>query len=604
MSDPARPAAAWRRELRLLRYARPHTRAIVLLTATMIIDIGLELAQPWPLKLLVDNVLGHHRVPALVAMLPGSHGPQALAVWAAVTTIAVYALSAGSQAFYTYASLRLGQSMVVSLAGDVFAHLQRLSLRFHQRVSLGDTIARVTGDTYCVSTLVTDAVIPVAQAAVTLVAMFVVMWSLEPLLTLVALGVLPLLTLVLRYGSGSVQEAAREQRDREGEMLAAVEQTMSAVAVVQAFTRERLEERRFRALARLTAVAYLRSTFAGLRFELLAGAVTTLGTGATIYVGAELALRGRLTPGSIIVFLAYLRALYAPLDAITQTGATVQGARAEAERVLEILEAEPEVRNRPGARVLSLDGPVRYEHVHFGYDPQRPVLHDVCLEAEPGETVAVAGATGAGKTTLLSLLVRFYDPGQGNITIGGRDLRDIDLRALREQIALVLQDPFILPRTVAENIAYGRPDAPREAVEQAARAANAHEFIRRLPEGYDTELAERGSDLSGGEKQRLSLARAFLKDAPLLILDEPTSALDAVTERLVLDACDRLRAGRLTFIIAHRLTTIRRADRVIMLDNGRIVEQGAHHQLIGQGGHYAELWHERPEPVGAMGDDD
>jgi len=600
MSADARPVASWRRELRLLRYARPHSRAIALLTSTMLIDIGLELAQPWPLKLLVDNVLGHHRVPALLDGLPGGHSPQALAVWAAIATVAIYALGAASQAFYTYASLRLGQRMVVTLASDVFAHLQRLSLRFHQRGSLGDTIARVTGDTYCVSTLVTDVVIPVAQAAITLVAMFVVMWTLQPLLTLVALGVLPLLALVLRFGSGSVHEATREQRDREGEMLASVEQTMSAVPAVQAFTRERLEERRFRAAAQLTATAYLRATLAGLRFELLAGGVTTLGTGATIYVGAELALRGKLTPGSIIVFLAYLRSLYAPLDALTQTGATVQGARAEADRVLEVLEAEPEVRNRLGAREIGLTGAVCYEHVGFGYERDRPVLRDVSLRAAPGETVAIVGATGAGKTTLLSLLVRFYDPWQGRITVGGHDIRDIDLRALREQIALVLQDPFILPRTVAENIAYGRPDASRAAVEAAARAANAHAFIAGLPAGYDTELAERGGDLSGGEKQRLSLARAFLKDAPILILDEPTSALDAITERLVLDASERLRAGRITFVIAHRLSTVRRADRIVVLDGGAIAEQGTHEELLRHGGRYAELWGGPREPVGAV----
>jgi ATP-binding cassette subfamily B protein/subfamily B ATP-binding cassette protein MsbA len=349
---------------------------------------------------------------------------------------------------------------------------------------------------------------------------------------------------------------------------------------------------------------------AGLWFELFAGLVTTIGTAGVIYVGSELALRGELTPGTIIVFISYLGSLYEPLDSISHTTQTVQSAAAEADRVLEILETDPEIEDRPHARDVELSGAIRYEHVTYGFYEGRPVLHDISLEAGPGEVVAIVGPTGAGKTTLMNMLVRFYDPWEGRVTVGGRDLRDIRLRTLRRQVALVLQDPFIFPITVAENISYGRPGATREEVIAAAKAANADDFVERMPDGYDTVIGEKGQTLSGGERQRLSIARAFLKDAPVLVLDEPTSALDARTEGMLLDALDRLMVGRITFIIAHRLSTIRRATRILVLDHGRIVEQGAHAELLAEGGLYATLYRQQTdtgdedEPAGVAGTSD
>ena len=578
------------RQLRLLGYARPHRRAIGLLVATMVADIGLELLKPWPLKLLLDNVLGHHPAPAvLVALVPGAANPHVLALVAAGATVVIFLLATSSSALYNYFSLRIGQRMVFELAADVFEHLQRLSLRFHSRRELGDTIERVTGDAYCVSTLVTDALIPALQAVVMLVAMFVIMWALEPTLTLIAVGVLPFLVLVVRFLSDQISERGREHRDLEAGLLSVVEQTLGALPAVQAFAREELEGRRFREHAARTLRASLRSTLAGIRFEVLAGLVTALGTAAVIYVGADLALRGRLTAGTIIVFLSYLSSLYEPLESLTHTGRTVQEGVAGADRVLEILDEQPEVEDLPGAIDAPVGGPVRYEHVSFGYEPGRPVLDDVSLEVAPGETVAIVGPTGAGKSTLIGLLVRFHDPWSGRLTIGGRDIREFRHRSLRRQVALVLQDPFILPMTVAENIAYGRPGASGAEIEAAARAARAHEFIAELPDGYDTALGERGVTLSGGERQRLSIARAFLKDAPILILDEPTSALDGRTEHALLDALERLMAGRVALLIAHRMSTVRVANQIIVLDHGRIVERGSHLQLLAGAGLYAEL---------------
>jgi ATP-binding cassette subfamily B protein/subfamily B ATP-binding cassette protein MsbA len=450
-------------------------------------------------------------------------------------------------------------------------------------------IERVTGDSYSVSTMVTDAIVPGVQAFVMLIAMFVVMWSLAPTLTLVALGVLPFLMVVIRFMAKPMKDRAREQRDLEGKMMSIVEQTLGAVPAVQSFTRETHEEQRFRHYADRTVLAHLRATAAGLWFEVLAGIVTTVGTAAIIYVGADLALRGKLTTGTIIVFLSYLASLYEPLESIVHTTPTLQIAAAEGDRVMEILDTEPLIQDAPGAHDLETGGPIRYEHVTFGYEPGRPAIRDVSLEANPGDVVAIVGETGAGKTTLVNLLVRFYDPWSGRITIGGEDIRNVKHRSLRSQVALVLQDPFIFPLTIGENIAYGKPGASHEEIVSAAKAANAHDFIEQLPDGYDTEVGERGSTLSGGERQRLSIARAFLKDAPILILDEPTSALDARTESLLLQALDRLLENRITFVIAHRLSTIRRATQILVIDRGEIIESGTHEELIELRGSYADL---------------
>jgi ATP-binding cassette subfamily B protein/subfamily B ATP-binding cassette protein MsbA len=463
---PPLSARTLKRAVRLLGYARPYRGSILLLMSTMVVDIAIDLLKPWPLKLVIDNILGGHPTPhAISSVFPGSSSPHGLLLWATGGTVAIFLIGTTSSTLYNYFSLRIGQKMTFSLAADLFAHLQRLSLIFHSRRPLGDMIARVTGDSYCISTLVTDALVPAVQAFGMLAAMFVVMWALEPTLTLVALGVLPFLVIVIRFMAKPMKDRSREQRDLEGKMISVVEQTLGAVPAVQAFTREPIEEQRFRHYANRTIGAYLRSTLAGIWFEVFAGIITTIGTAAIIYLGTDLALRHKLTPGTIIVFLSYLSSLYDPLDSLTSTVTTVQHAAAEADRVMEILETEPAIKDKPGARTARVTGQIRYEHVTFGYEEGRPAVQDVSLQADPGQVVAIVGETGAGKTTLINLLVRFYDPWSGRITVGGEDIRDLKHRSLRSQIALVLQDPFILPLTIAENIAYGRPDASMEEIE-------------------------------------------------------------------------------------------------------------------------------------------
>ncbi len=594
--EPA-PRKAWRRELKLLRYAKPHWRGFVGMVTAALCGVGANLARPWPLKILIDQVIDGKPIPAWMSAIPGADSRHGLLVWVVVAEVLIFLVSTLASMVTSYASLTLGQYMTWSLAGDLFRHLQRLSLLFHTKRESGDLIERVTTDSYSIDTLLTGAVLPVIQALATLVSVLVVMLALDVKLTFLAISVVPLIILATRFFSRPMRERAREQRDSEGKMASVVEQTLGAMPAVQAFTREDYQERHFRHHADRTVRAYARSALTGMGFQFVTGLVLTLGTAAVLYVGGLLALEGVLTAGTIVVFVSYVGSLYDPIEALSHTAQTIQNAAAETDRVMEIMEIEPAVADRPGASDRPVAGSIRYEDVTFGYVEGRPVLHEISFAADPGEVLAIVGPTGAGKTTLASLLVRFFDPWQGRVTIGGSDIRDFTLHSLRSQIALVLQDPFIFPVTIAENIALGRPDAPREEIVAAAEAANAHTFIERLPEGYDTLIGERGATLSGGEKQRLSIARAFVKDAPLLILDEPTSALDARTEGLLLDALERLMKGRITLVIAHRLSTIRGADEILVLDEGRIVERGSHERLVATGGLYSSLYRRQMEIV-------
>ena len=581
--------------IRLLRYAVRRWAGLITVLAIMLLKTGMDVLKPLPMKILVDNVLNQQPLQGVssrfIELLPGAAVREGLLIWSVAATVLLFFFGWALGLASSYANIGFGQRMIYDLAEDLYRHLQRLSLGFHNRKSVGDLIRRVTSDTSSVSTIVNGALLPVAASVFSLVSMFIIMWQMDSSLTLLALLVIPFMILTMYLYAKPMNELSYRQQVIEGEIYSVVEQTLSAIPVVQAFSREEFNDRRLRDVTDRTLKATIKSTKAQFWFKILIGLTTATGTAAILWIGGIHVLEGQLTVGSILVFISYLGSLYGPLESLMYTSLTISSAAGSARRVMEILDTEPEVENNPDARALTnVKGNVQFENVTFGYEPDRPVLRDINLQAFSGQTVAIVGATGAGKTTLLSLIPRFSNAWEGTVTIDGRDVREIELKSLRSNVGIVLQEPFLFPLSIAENIAYGKPNASRKEIEAAARDANAHEFVKNLPEGYDTIIGERGATLSGGERQRLSIARALLKNAPILILDEPTSALDAQTESLLLEALERLMKNRTTFIIAHRLSTIRKANQILVLENGEIVERGNHDELLSKRGIYASFY--------------
>jgi ATP-binding cassette subfamily B protein len=582
---------------RLARYAYPYKGPLSLVLLLMLLGVAIDVVKPWPMKLLLDYVLKHQPLPqeaGWAARVFNGAAPADLLGWLAGATFLLYLASRTIQIAHAYIISGVGARMSYDLGTDLLDHLQRVSPRFHVQHKTADLAHRVINNNSCVRELIIGTLFPVLTSIITLGLMFSVMWQLNHFLALLALLAALPLGLIIKFLSHPMAERSYQQQELEGEMMSLAEQTLTALPIVRAFGREEYEADRFRRLSRHTIRAYLRTLISQLQFKVGATGVTAVSTAAFMVIGGFYVQNGTLSLGSLIVFLSYLVTLYTPLETLAYVSMGIASASANARRVREIFEAKREVEDRPGAvpidRRAKGDGiSVRLEEVTFGYQTGRAVLKSVSLEALPGQVVAIVGPTGAGKTTLVSLIPRFFDPWEGRILLDGRDVRGVRLQSLRDQISLVLQEPFLFPLTIAENIAYGRPDASPAEIEAAARAANAHPFIERLPNGYDTHLGERGATLSGGERQRLAIARALLKDAPILILDEPTSALDAQTEALLMEALERLMEGRTTFIIAHRLSTIRHADKIAVMKNGRIVEIGSHGELITQRGFYAHL---------------
>jgi ATP-binding cassette subfamily B protein/subfamily B ATP-binding cassette protein MsbA len=544
------------------------------------------------MKWLVDHVLDRRPLPPILKRTFQAFflTPTPLHLLAVIVLagLAFFALHSILEVALTRAWTLAGRRMVYDLARDLFARLQHRSLLFHNRTSVGDTMSRITVDSWCVYQMVDTLLFAPGHALLTMGAMVFLMAQLDVTLTLLALMAAPFMVGASLLFGKPLRAAAELKREIESRIQSHIQQTLTGIPVVQAFVQEEREHKRFQQFATAAIAAQQRSALAGNFNSLSSGLFTSLGTGVILWVGARHVIDGTLTIGSLLVFLAYLVSLQTQMKVFANIHTALQNLGANVNRVMEVLQAAPEISDQPGAAELpAVRGHVRLDNVTFGYDQGRPVLRGVSLEARGGETIALVGRTGAGKSTLVSLIPRLFDPWQGRVLVDGRDVREVGLRSLRQQISLVSQEPFLFPLSIADNIAYGRPEALPQEIEAAARAANAHGFIDQLPKAYDTVLGERGATLSGGERQRLSIARALLKDAPILILDEPTSALDAATEHALFEALERLMKGRTTFIIAHRLCTVRRADRIIVLHEGTIAEAGTHDELLARGEFYA-----------------
>jgi ABC-type multidrug transport system fused ATPase/permease subunit/GT2 family glycosyltransferase len=577
----------------LLPYAAKFWRGWLFILALTLLSTAVSLAQPWPLKVLVDYVLSAQPLSSVIAQiaaaLPGTGTREGLLVWVVLAGVLLFLATGALDTLLTYSWVRVGQTMVYTLARDLFARILRRSLIAHNHGSVGDSLSRITTDSWVVHTAADNLLFAPIHSAITLVSVLVIMFVMDPLLTLLSLVLTPMMALLSMRLGRPIKAASRARRRIESQLHAHVQRNLSSMPVVQAFTREEHERDRFTQFTRSSIRAQRRSALAANLYNLGSGFTVALSSALILWVGAADVLGGKLTTGSLLVFVSYMAVLQSQLKSFTGMARSMQEAAGSAERVAEVLNTRDGVSSRPGAPLLrSPRGAVSLLNVTFGYEPERPVLKGLSLDIEPGRFVAVVGSSGAGKSTLAALIARLYDPWQGQVEIDGQDVRKVDLKSLREAVAITLQEPFLFAATVSDNIRYGRSSATYREVQLAAAAAGARGFIEQLPNRYDTLLGERGGTLSGGERQRLSIARALVKDAPILVLDEPTSALDVETEQLLVHALRELRSGKTTIVIAHRLSTVRDADKIIVMAGGEVAESGTHDQLIERRGLY---WH-------------
>jgi len=579
---------------RMFHYVGPHKLQMAVVIVLITIEAGFGLLDPWPMKILIDQGLSHLPVSGWLAWLfPFLEGMSAsgIVAFAVLGGIALKLVGNALQILRDYLKSRVNDSMTLNFKADLFSHLQRLSFKYHDQTSVGDSMYRLNHDTGWLNPLIWGNFRHLFTSLISLTVMVWIVVRLDWQIAALALLTTPINYTMIGYTNKFFKEQNKSLWRLQSGIETIVQEVLSCLRVVKAFGQEEREQRRFEDQSWTTVRAQWRLTIREGMFWNAVSWVNRISKSLILLLGAFHVLEGRLTLGELMVVLAYVGQIQSPLEEIGQMLAQMQISLATADRALEVLDTPIEIQDRPGAKTLSrVEGAVIFENVGFSYREGLPVLHDVSFSAKPGEVVAVVGPTGAGKTTIASLMARFYDPASGRVTLDGHDIRDVTVRTLRDNIALVLQEPILFTGTIRENIAYGRPEATPEEVEAAARAANSHDFITALPDGYASHVGHKGVRLSGGERQRICVARAFLRDAPVLILDEPTSSVDSRTEQVILDALDRLMLGRTTFIIAHRLSTIRTADQIVVVDKGRIAERGTHAELLQLGGLYAELY--------------
>lgn len=578
----------------ILELIRPYRWMVAGIFAVLLVQIAMGLAAPWPLKIVLDSVIGHHPLPGwlhgLLQPLLGGEGRMHIAGLAAIMVLVIAVIAAVATYVATYLTETVGQRIGNDLRTRAYHHLQQLSLNYFDTHRVGPILSTLTDDVDTIQGFASASTLGIATDLLTIVGMMSLMLWLQWDFTLIALAVAPLLLLFVSRIRKTVKAATHEVRRRESDIVAVAEEGLQSIRVVKAFDREDLQERQLAIAGQQAVDAALNARRVKSVVSPIVAVVVAACTAVVLWRGSALVIAGTMTAGTLTVFISYLASFFKPVQDLAKLTNTIAMASVGVDRVNALLNAETGIEEKPDAvDPVHVKGAIGFERVAFSYDGETPVLRDVSFEVQPGQLVGVVGHTGSGKSSLVSLIPRFYDPSVGTVRIDGVDVRDYKLHELRRQIAYVLQDTVLFRGTIRDNIAFGRPDADHEEIVEMAKLANAHEFISEMPQGYDSAVGDRGLTLSGGQRQRIGIARALIRDSPILILDEPTAALDAESEHQVMSALQRLMRDRTVITIAHRLSTIRDADKIVVLEEGRVVEEGSHNELLSAGGRYADL---------------
>ncbi len=583
------------RKITLRELLRPHTKSLVLGFLAALGETLANLLDPWPLKIVLDNVLKSKSATNgwLNQVISAQTGGNKLAIleFAAIAVVVIAIIGALCTYWEKLLTTSVSQWVMHDLRQALYVHIQRMSLAYHDHKNTGDLISRVTSDIYAIQSFISSNLLDVVIDVLTLAGMVSVMFYINWRFTLIALSIVPPLGAVVYKYTRNIKQASREVRKKEGQIVSVIQEVLTSIRVVKAFAREDYEQRRLEEESLENVEIALRARSLKARLTPIVGVIVAIGTGLVLWFGSRLVLAGSLDAGSLILFIWYLGKMYKPMQDLSKMTDAYSKAAVGYERIREILDTDGEVKDLPGAQeARRINGAIEFDHVTFGYDSKRPTLDNISFSIKPGQVAAFVGPTGAGKTTIISLIPRFYDPVSGVVKVDGVDVRRFKQRSLRSQISFVLQETVLFQGTIWHNIAYGKPAASRAEIMHAAEVANASEFIEKMPNGFDTMVGERGVTLSGGQRQRIAIARAVIRNTPILILDEPSSGLDAESEKLVFEALDRLMKGKTSIVIAHRLSTVRSADVIFVVKDGMIVQRGNHEELISSGGLYAELY--------------